>query len=71
MQLQLIGPGKPNQSAYFESLNGRFRDEYLNEHWFPSLLHARAEIERWRCEYNERRPKKALAGLTPPAYAKQ
>jgi hypothetical protein len=24
------------------------RDECLNEHWFPSLLHAGAEIERWR-----------------------
>lgn len=47
------------------------RDECLNEHWFPSLLHARAEIERWRREYNEERPKKALGGLTPAAYAKQ
>src|SRR5690606_37881167 len=30
----------------------------------------RAIIERWRCEYNEERPKKALGGLTPPVYAK-
>jgi len=43
----------------------------LNEHWFPSLLHARTEIERWRREYNEERPKKALGELTPAAYAKQ
>jgi transposase InsO family protein len=42
-----------------------------NEHWFPSLLHARAQIERWRREYNEERPKKALGGLTSAAYAKQ
>ncbi|OLI11947.1 transposase, partial [Xanthomonas oryzae pv. oryzae] len=33
-------------------------DECLNEHWFPTLLHARTEIERWRREYNEHRPKK-------------
>src|SRR6185437_5968300 len=46
-------------------------DECLNEHWFPSLLHARTEIERWRREYNEERPKRALGGLTPAAYAKQ
>jgi putative transposase len=39
--LRLIQPGKPNQNAYVESLNGRLRDEYLNEHWFPTLLHAR------------------------------
>jgi putative transposase len=71
VQLRLIEPGKPNQNAYIESFNGRFRDECLNEHWFPSLLHARTEIESWRREYNEERPKKALGGLTPAAYAKQ
>ena len=69
--LRLIEPGKPNQNAYIESFNGRFRDECLNEHWFTSLLHARAVIEIWRREYNEERPKKALGGLTPAAYAKQ
>lgn len=71
VQLRLIEPGKPNQNAYIESFNGRLRDECLNEHWFPSLLQARAEIERWRREYNEERPKKVLGGLTPAAYAKQ
>jgi transposase InsO family protein len=35
-----IEPGKPNQNAYIESFNGRLRDECLNEHWFPGLLHA-------------------------------
>ncbi|GLQ93082.1 hypothetical protein GCM10007901_20330 [Dyella acidisoli] len=39
--LRLIEPGKPNQNACIESFNGRFRDECLNEHWFPSLLRAR------------------------------
>ncbi|URX62089.1 IS3 family transposase [Luteibacter anthropi] len=71
VQLRLIEPGKPNQNAYIESFNGRLRDECLNEHWFPSLLHARTEIENWRREYNEERPKIALGGLTPAAYAKQ
>lgn len=41
VQLRLIQPGKPNQNAYIESFNGRLRDECLNEHWFPTLLHAR------------------------------
>ena len=71
LQLRLIQPGKPNQNAYIESFNGRLRDECLNEHWFPSLLHARTEIETWRREYNEERPKKALGGMTPSAYAEQ
>ena len=71
VQLRLIEPGKPNQNAYIESFNGRLRDECLNEHWFPSLLHARTEIETWRREYNEERPKKALGGMTPSDYAEQ
>ena len=67
----LLQPGKPNQNAYIESFNGRFRDECLNEHWFVSLAHARVVIEAWRREYNEERPKKSLGGLTPSAYAAQ
>jgi transposase InsO family protein len=58
VQLRLIEPGKPNQNAYIESFNGRFRDECLTEHWFASLLHARTEIETWRREYSGERPKK-------------
>jgi transposase InsO family protein len=69
--LRLIDPGKPNQNAYIESFNGRFRDECLNEHWFTSLAHAQAIIETWRREYNEERPKKGLGGLTPAAYAQR
>ncbi|WP_462114644.1 IS3 family transposase, partial [Lysobacter xanthus] len=71
VQLRLIQPGKPNQNAYVESFNGRLRDECLNEHWFTHLLHARTAIETWRREYNDERPKKALGGLTPTAYARQ
>jgi transposase InsO family protein len=71
VQLRLIEPGKPNQNAYIESFNGRFRDECLNEHWFTHLLQARTLIEQWRREYNEERPKRALDGLTPAAYAER
>ena len=70
VQLFLIEPGKPNQKAYIESFNGRFRDECLNEHWFTSLQHARVVVETWRKEYNEERPKRSLGGLTPTDYAK-
>lgn len=71
VNLRLIEPGKPNQNAYVESFNGRLRDECLNEHWFTHLMHARSIVETWRREYNEERPKKALGGLTPNAYAEQ
>src|SRR3546814_16591650 len=68
-RLRLIEPGKPTQNAYVESLNGRLRDECLNEHWFKILLHARTVIETWRCAYNEERPTQENGGLTPSAYA--
>jgi len=71
VKLRLIEPGKPNQNAYIESFNGRLRDECLNEHWFTNLAQARTVIEAWRREYNEERPKKALGGMTPAAYAVQ
>lgn len=70
VQLFLTEPGKPNQNAYIESFNGRFRDECLNEHWFTSLQHALVVVETWRKKYNEERPKRSLGGLTPTDYAK-
>jgi len=69
--LRLTELGKPNQNAYIESFNGRLRDECLNKHWFLNLAHAQVLIAAWRREYNEERPKKALSGLTPAAYARQ
>ena len=69
-QLRLIELGKPSQNACIESFTGRLRDECFNEHWFPSLLHARTEIDSCRWEYNEERPQKALGGPTSTAYAK-
>ena len=71
VQLRQIQPGKPNQNAYIDSFNGCLRDECLNEHWLVSLGHAKTIIEAWRQEYNHERPKKALGGLTPAAYARQ
>jgi len=52
VQLFLIELGKPNQNAYIESFNGRFRDECLNEPWFTSLKYARVVVEAWRRECN-------------------
>lgn len=68
---RLIEPGKPNQNAQGETFNGRIRDECLNEHWFPTLLHARTSIESWRRDCNEEKPERALGGLTPAQYAAQ
>lgn len=64
-----IAPGKPQQNGFVESLNGRLRDECLNEHLFRSLLAARTIIEAWRGDYNTCRPHTSLGGLTPNAFA--
>jgi len=70
VQLSFIRPGKPNENAYIESFNGKFRDECLNEHWFLSLAHARKVIEDWRIEYNTERPHSSLRNRTPAEFAK-
>ena len=64
-----VRPGKPNENAYIESFNGKFRDECLNEHWFLSLAHARSVIEAWRIEYNTERPHSSLGNRTPQEFA--
>lgn len=64
-------PGKPTQNAYIESFNGKFRDECLNEHWFQSLKQARAEIARWRTDYNEVRPHSSCGRKPPAKFAAQ
>lgn len=69
LQLRFIQPGKPQQNAYIESFNGKFRDECLNEHWFLSMRHARQVIEAWRQEYNNERPHSSLGYLTPNRFA--
>lgn len=64
-----IAPGKPQQSGFVESFNGRFRDECLNEHLFGTLPAARRIIEAWRSGDNTARPRTSLNGLTPAAFA--
>jgi len=63
-----ITPGKPRENGFTESLNGRIRDECLNEHVFKSLAHARQLIEAWRQDYNNVRPHGSLGHQTPAAY---
>jgi putative transposase len=69
VQLSFIRPGKPNENAYIESFNGKFRDECLNEHWFMTMKHARQIIENWRIEYNTEREHSSLGKRTPQEYA--
>jgi len=63
-----IEPGSPWENGYCESFNGKLRDECLNGEIFYSLKEAQVVIERWRVNYNTRRPHSAL-GYKPPAPA--
>jgi putative transposase len=60
-----ITPGKPTENGYTESLNGKIRDEFLNEHWFTSLAEARHLATEWLHDYNHVRPHSSLNYQTP------
>ena len=70
IRLSFIQPGKPTQNAFVESLNGKFRNECLNQHWFRSLDEAIQEIDLWRHHYNHERPHSSLNYMSPVAFAK-
>ena len=71
VRLGFIQPGKPTQNAFVESLNGKFRNECLNQYWFKTIEHAEQEITKWREHYNNVRPHSSLEYMTPVAYAKK
>ena len=60
-----IEPGSPWENGYVESFNGKLRDELLNVEIFDTLWEAKVLVERWRREYNQRRPHSALAYRPP------
>lgn len=60
-----IQPGKPTQNSKVESLNGKIRDEFLNENQFRNLEDARQQAQRFRDEYNAEREHYSLGNLTP------
>ncbi len=60
-----ITPGKPNENGFTESLNGKVRDECLNEHWFTTVAEAREILADWQHDYNTVRPHSSLNYRTP------
>jgi putative transposase len=56
--LDFSRPGKPTDNAFIESVNGKFRAECLNQHWFMSLDDAVRKCEAWpsaRSQTNSKR----------------
>lgn len=68
VDLRFIEPGKPQQNAFIESFNGRFREECLDRNLFENLDHARLFIAVWKREYETVRPHSGLGGLTPKEF---
>lgn len=69
VKLSFIQPGKPTQNAFVESLNGKFRNECLNQNWFRTIEEAEVKIRLWREHYNNERPHSSLGYQTPVAFA--
>ncbi len=57
------------QNGFVESINGRLRDEFLNETPFRNLAHARELITAWVTDYNTERSHSALGYQTPAGFA--
>jgi transposase InsO family protein len=66
VQTLFIEPGSPWENGYIESFNGKLRDELLDGEIFYTLIEAQVLVERWRREYNWKRPHSSL-GYRPPA----
>lgn len=66
-----ITPGKPQENGFTESMNGKIRDEFLNEHWFTTLAEAQRLAAEWLHDYNHVRPHSSLNYETPIQFRKR
>jgi putative transposase len=64
-------PGKPAQNAFVENLNGRMRDELLNETLFTCNAFVREKIAILVDDYNAALPHPSFGYTTPSAFEKQ
>ena len=51
-----------------ESFNSRVRAEFLNAHWFRSLLQARNAADDWKHAYNTTHSHSGLGYMTPEEF---
>ncbi|WP_281040487.1 transposase [Mesorhizobium sp. M7A.F.Ca.US.010.02.1.1] len=64
-----IMPRRCRGAGAVHPINGRLRDELLNETLFTSLAQARVAIALWRADYNTARPHSQIAWQTPAEFA--
>lgn len=71
VRLHFIEPGKPQQNAFVESFNSRFRAECLDQNLFENLDAAGLFIRAWKREYENIRPHSSLGGIPPAEFLKR
>jgi putative transposase len=59
---------RPTQNVFVRRINGRMREELLNETLFMSLNHARVVLADWVAGFNTERPHSSLGYATPAAF---
>jgi putative transposase len=70
VNLHFIRPGKPTENALVESLNGRFRDEFLNEKLVRTLARRQDDDRDLEARpYNEESPHSSPFGSTLLEYS--
>jgi len=58
-----VEPCSSWENGFMESFNEKMRGEHLNRKSFDTLFEARILTERWRKEYNTKRPHSSLGYL--------
>jgi putative transposase len=71
VKLHFIEPGKPQQNAFIESFNSRFRAECLEQNLFETIAEAGLLISKWKSDYENIRPHSSLGGLTPAEFVRR
>lgn len=71
VKLHFIEPGKPQQNAFIESFNSRFRAECLEQNLFTTIEEAGLLIAKWKRDYETIRPHSSLGGLSPAEFVRR
>jgi transposase InsO family protein len=65
VMLDFSRAGKPTTNAYIEAVNGRFRAECRNTHWFLTVADAPEQMEAWHRYHIDERPHGAFEDKVP------
>jgi putative transposase len=68
VELDFSRPAKPVDNTFIEAFNGTLRRECLSLHWFLGLEDLERTLEKWRDDYNHRRPHSSLADVPPAEF---